>query len=212
MKRREIFFAAAAVLLLGFLLCGCMTGRKATMYFDSHSLEAAKYFNSRFPTKDSVGTPTVVDSGYTPDYSGQIDSLHHVIQDQVDAFKKAKEDQKADTSCLTTIKELEHQNSNLAAAFTAFKNSIKPPKPKIIEVPHYISNPAKDSIIAGQDRQIIGLNVKLQIANDKASHRGKMFWFLIAGIVLYIAIRLFIKSKMDVINTVLNQVKNKFKL
>lgn len=58
MKKREIFFAAAVVLLLGFLLCGCMTQKKAIRYMSSHGYVAAQYCAAAFPIKsDSIFLP-----------------------------------------------------------------------------------------------------------------------------------------------------------
>lgn len=190
MKNKEFNLAnyvcvGAAVLLLMFFLFGCTTERKATRYFNEHGYKAAQYCAAAFPVKtDSV-------------------------------FLPGKPIIKSDTTFLPgdsipcppqkpgAAPPVVHCPPSLVIRDTIIqRDTLRITK----------ENPAKDSIIAGQAKQISEQGIRLQIAEDKASHRGWLMWGTWVVLAVAIAGWIFVKSKSAVITTVVNQIKNKLKL
>lgn len=87
MKTRTIIFAAFCVLFLGFILCGCVTQKKATSYFDNHAFQGADYCASRFPVDSFFKPGKIITTTDTITIPGQTiylqDTITNIIKDSV---------------------------------------------------------------------------------------------------------------------------------
>lgn len=145
----KMLIIACAVLGMMFLLFGCTTQHKAAKYFDSHGFQAAQYCATVFPVKS--------DSVYLPGSIIRTSDTTYLPGDSIPCPQQKPGSPPAVVHCPFSL----HIRDTLWLHDTL----------RITK-----ENPAKDSIITGQARQISEQGIRLQIEKDKASHRGRLMW------------------------------------
>lgn len=187
MKKDNLFGEAIYIdILIAFLiiliafLSSCTTQRKATKYFNQHGFEAAKYCAAAFPIRDStiyIPGETVVKSD-TVTIEG--DSVPcPILPGQIDTFF---------VKCPPS--QIIHD--------TIFRTDTV----KVIK-----ENTAKDTIIAGLNNKISIQKEKTEVAQQKATHRGKLMWGTWILLALIICGYFFLKSRTALISNIIKKLK-----
>lgn len=197
MKNSTIFFTAIIVLLLGFLLCGCVSVQKAIRTLEKKD-KLAEVCADHYPVVDSAGKTTIV---YRPannvDHTKQLDSLKKDFDEQLHAFKDAQRIQANDTGCARTIQALQKQYEVLVKSYEQLYASYKPCKPDTAYRDRDIyhdTNPAKTAALqSALDKQSTELK---QAENGRANWRK---WALITWGIIAACESVFFMAKTKII-------------
>lgn len=181
-------------LLIGFLLCGCMTQRKAVRYMQDHAFAAASYCASAFPVRDSVA--------YVPGKRVLLPGDTILIPGRVIPCPQTGS---------VTIPPYTPPNTGGQVVVSDEPYLIHCPASRLITdtllrtdtVTVWRENTAKTAAMRGELAQLRADSTRAILVRAKATKRGWLMWGTWITLALVIAGWLFIRSKTALLTSVL---------
>jgi DNA mismatch repair ATPase MutS len=157
------------IVLAALSLTGCYTQHKATTQFNravaTYPELGASFCAWTYPIKESVKTDTFYKKADNVDYTPQLDSLNNALQDAQKAYIDAIDQQQNDTSCVSTIKQLQLKYEALLRQYDALRKGYKKCVPDTVYMTKIITqeNTARISSLKMDSTET---NYKLAAANN----------------------------------------------